>query len=201
MSFVQSMQTQDVLARLKRATTDRVPTTGDDRTVAAGEFVLGDTCQNCGRDRLAARVEERTLVPRESADDRNRVTLCDDCHADAPTAEPSTADAPTAETPTADGGRVADADRREDANSAAAPGSATGANTLSFQQCAHDGHVVDVDAVRDRDDRRCRGCGVREHIVVGSDLHVHPVVPIDATGYRHAHNYVSLCPSCHQRLH
>ncbi|WP_323676337.1 HNH endonuclease [Halorubellus sp. PRR65] len=165
------MQTQDVLARLKRATTDRVSRTRDDRSVgAAPEFVLGDTCQNCARDNLAAAVEDRALVPDEPVDERNQVTLCDDCHADAPSEAAATADATTGS------GR-------------------------SFEPCANRAHAVDTDAIRARDDHRCRGCGVREHIVVGDDLHVHPVVPIDAAGYRHAYNYVSLCPTCHSRLH
>ncbi|WP_227131008.1 HNH endonuclease [Halorubellus salinus] len=170
------MRTQEVLARLKRATTDRVPATRDGRSVGAGrEFVLGDTCQNCARDTLAAAVEDRALVPGEPADDRNQVTLCDDCHAAARGAA-----APSGDSTTADAASVGD---------------------RPFDRCAHHAHAVDVDAVRARDDHRCRGCGVREHIVVGDTLHVHPVVPIDATGYRHAHNYVSLCPTCHRRLH
>ncbi|MFC6953452.1 HNH endonuclease signature motif containing protein [Halorubellus litoreus] len=171
------MQTQDVLARLKRATTDRVPATRNDRSVgAAREFVLGDTCQNCARDNLAAAVDDHALVPDEPVDGRNQVTLCDDCHAAAATAaSPSTDDSTNVDDSTGD-------DR-------------------SFDRCAHDGHAVDADTVRARDDHRCRGCGVREHIVVGDTLHVHPIVPIDATGYRHAHNYVSLCPTCHRRLH
>lgn len=159
------MQTLDVLARLKRATTDRVPSTRTARRVGAdGEFGLGDTCGNCGRDELSVTVDGRTVVPDEPAADRNRVSLCEDCHAATPTGPRSTA-------------------------------------MRSFRQCVRDGHVVDADAIRERDDRRCRGCGVRERIVVGDDLHVHPVVPIDAGGYRHAHNHVCLCPTCHRRCH
>ena len=174
------MQTQDVLARLKRATTDRVPATRDGRSVGAGgECVLDDTCQNCARDALDAAVDDRALVPGEPTNDRNRVTLCDDCHAAVQTAAASGADSTAGDsaTATADCGHGA------------------------FDRCAHQAHAVNADAVRARDDRRCRGCGVRERIVVGDTLHVHPVVPIDAAGYRHAHNYVSLCPTCHRRLH
>jgi 5-methylcytosine-specific restriction endonuclease McrA len=170
------MQTQDVLARLKRATTDRVPATRNDRSVGGSrEFVLGDTCQNCARDNLAAAVDARTLVPSETVDERNQVTLCDDCHAAAPTAVSPDANSTSVDDSTGD-------DR-------------------SFDRCMHDAHAVDADAVRARDDHRCRGCGVRDRIVVGDTLHVHPIVPIDAAGYRHAHNYVSLCPTCHRRLH
>jgi len=160
------MQTQDVLARLKRATTDRVPTTdSSDRRRANGRLVVGEFCRNCGRDRLEAIVEGRHLIPAEPRADHNEVTLCDDCHADVPTAT-------------------------DDATASA-----------SFDACAKRALAIDAAAVRARDDHRCRGCGVRERIVVGSGLHVHPVVPIDATGYRHARNYVSLCPPCHRAAH
>lgn len=159
------MQTQDVLARLKRATTDRVPTTGSsDVRRANGRLVVGDFCRNCGRDGLEAVVDDRHLVPAKPRADGNEVTLCDDCHADA---------------------RTDDDD----------------ASTASFDACTRGAPAIDADAVRARDEYRCRGCGVRERIVVGSGLHVHPVVPIDASGYRHAHNYVSLCPPCHRRTH
>jgi 5-methylcytosine-specific restriction endonuclease McrA len=160
------MQTQDVLARLKRATTDRVPTTdSEDSRHANGRLVVGDFCRNCGRDGLEAVVDRRHLLPAESREDHNEVTLCGDCHADVPTAS-------------------------DDATT----------NT-SLDACTKQAVAIDADAVRDRDDYRCRGCGVRERIVVGSGLHVHPVVPIDANGYRHARNYVSLCPSCHRKAH
>jgi len=75
------------------------------------------------------------------------------------------------------------------------------AGRLPYDGCAHDAHPVDAAAVRARDDDRCRGCGVRERIVVGDDLHLHPVVPIAGDGYRHPHNYVSLCPTCHRAVH
>ena len=160
------MQTQDVLARLKRATTDRVPTTDSkDLRRANGRLVVGDFCRNCGRDRLEAVVDSRHLVPAEAHEDRNEVTLCDDCHADVPTAS-------------------------DDA-----------AASTSFDACWKRALAIDADAVRERDEHRCRGCGVRERIVVGSGLHVHPIVPIDASGYRHARNYVSLCPPCHRKAH
>jgi hypothetical protein len=160
------MQTQSVLARLKRATTDYVPTTGSNDTRRAnGHLVVGDFCRNCGRDSLEAVVDHRHLVPTESREDGNEITLCDDCHTDVPTA---TGDATT--------------------------------NT-SFDNCTKQAFAVDADVIRDRDGNRCRGCGVRERIVVGTGLHVHPVVPIEATGYRHARNYVSLCPPCHRKAH
>jgi 5-methylcytosine-specific restriction endonuclease McrA len=52
-----------------------------------------------------------------------------------------------------------------------------------------------------RDDGRCRGCGVREALVVGDVLHLHAVVAPDAGGHRHVHNVVALCPICHERVH
>jgi hypothetical protein len=160
------MQTQDVLARLKRATTDRVPSpTRNDRRRAHGELVAGDCCQNCGRDHGEATVDRRRLVPTESPDDGNEMTLCDACHADVPPSD----------------------------------GHDTAADAADA--CTQTPRAIDADAVRARDAHRCRGCGVRERIVVGSGLHVHPVVPIEAAGYRHAHNFVSLCPLCHRRLH
>jgi 5-methylcytosine-specific restriction endonuclease McrA len=160
------MQTQDVLARLKRATTDRVPTTGSsDARRANGHLVVGDFCRNCGRDGLEAVVDCRHLVPAEPRANHNEVTLCDDCHAAVPTGS----DDPT--------------------------------TTASFDACTKQAFAIDADAVRARDEHHCRGCGVRERIVVGSGLHVHPVVPIDAAGYRHARNYVSLCPPCHRNAH
>lgn len=165
------MQTQDVLRRLKQATTERVPTpgAGDELTYANGRAVLGEYCHNCGRDSLSAVVEARRLVPEEDSTDGNEVSLCADCHDHAPTAEASTTDG--------------------------------GPRTNDYQHCRHTAAPVDETAVRDRDDHRCRGCGVRETIVVGDDLHLHPVVPTDDDGFRHPHNYVSLCPTCHRKLH
>jgi 5-methylcytosine-specific restriction endonuclease McrA len=55
--------------------------------------------------------------------------------------------------------------------------------------------------VLERDDGRCRGCGVREALVVGDVLHLHAVVPPAASGHRHVHNVVALCPICHERVH
>lgn len=60
---------------------------------------------------------------------------------------------------------------------------------------------VDRDRVVDRDDGRCRGCGVREALVVGDVLHTHAVVPPAGDGHRHVHNVVALCPICHERVH
>ena len=80
-------------------------------------------------------------------------------------------------------------------------GSDDATTNASLDACSKQGVAIDADAVRERDDHRCRGCGVRERIVVGSGLHVHPVVPIDGAGYRHARNYVSLCPPCHRTAH
>lgn len=165
------MQTQDVLRRLKEATADRVPTAdaSDRLALSAGRDVRGDYCHNCGTDALRTTVERRRLVPEEPAADGNAVSLCDDCHDDADTAE------------NPEGGDVA--------------------GRLDYDGCAHDAHPVDAAAVRARDDGRCRGCGVRERIVVGDDLHLHPVVPIAGDGFRHAHNYVCLCPTCHRKVH
>lgn len=63
------------------------------------------------------------------------------------------------------------------------------------------GLPVDRDRVVERDDGRCRGCGVREALVVGDDLHLHTVVAPAASGHRHLHNVVALCPICHERVH
>ncbi|WP_256298854.1 HNH endonuclease [Haloarchaeobius salinus] len=63
------------------------------------------------------------------------------------------------------------------------------------------GLPVDRDRVIDRDDGRCRGCGVREALVVGDVLHLHAVVPVATGGHRHVHNVVALCPICHERVH
>jgi len=169
------MQQQDVLSRLKQVTTDRVPRPGRSADSAGSRLVLGEYCHNCGEDTLSAVVRRRQLVPGESEADGNRVSLCERCHGDAPTAETTTTDAP-------------------------APEGASGTST-SRRRCAHAATAVDGDRVRDRDDHRCRGCGVRERIVVGDDLHVHAVVPISGGGYRHARNYVSLCPTCHRKVH
>lgn len=64
-----------------------------------------------------------------------------------------------------------------------------------------EGLPVDRERVVDRDDGRCRGCGVREALVVGDVLHRHAVVPPSAGGHRHRHNVVALCPICHERVH
>ncbi|MFC4407068.1 HNH endonuclease [Haloarchaeobius iranensis] len=64
-----------------------------------------------------------------------------------------------------------------------------------------DGLPVDRAAVVERDDARCRGCGVREALVVGDVLHLHAVVSTAASGHRHVHNVVALCPICHERVH
>ncbi|NHN40434.1 hypothetical protein G9C85_02130 [Halorubellus sp. JP-L1] len=164
------METQDVLSRLKRATTECVPSARRGRgTTANGSLVRGECCHNCGADSLSA-VVRRRLVPDEPETDRNRVSLCEPCHADAPTAD--------------------------DAGGDDAPHQST-----SHRRCTHATTAVDAEAIHERDDRRCRGCGVRERIVVGDDLHLHAVVPLSESGYRHARNYVSLCPTCHRKLH
>jgi len=64
-----------------------------------------------------------------------------------------------------------------------------------------DGLPVDRAVVLERDDGRCRGCGVREARVVGDGLHRHAVVSTAASGHRHVHNVVALCPICHERVH
>jgi|GEM_PF-1230253 hypothetical protein len=162
------MQTQDVLRRLKQATSDRIqaPGTDDGLAYANGRVVLGDYCHNCGEDSLSAVVATRRLVPDEPSTDGNEVSLCDDCHDHAYTAE--------------------------DAETRSAP---------RYGNCSSSALTVDASVVRDRDDHRCRGCGVRETIVVGDDLHLHPVVPIAGDGFRHPHNYVCLCPTCHRKVH
>ncbi|MFD1644832.1 hypothetical protein [Haloarchaeobius litoreus] len=63
------------------------------------------------------------------------------------------------------------------------------------------GLPVERDTVTDRDDERCRGCGVREALVFGDVLHLHAVVSPAAGGHRHVHNVVALCPICHERVH
>lgn len=63
------------------------------------------------------------------------------------------------------------------------------------------GLPVDRDLVVERDGGRCRGCGVREALVVGDVLHLHAVVSPAADGHRHVHNVVALCPICHERVH
>lgn len=165
------MQTQDVLRRLKEATADRVPTPdrADGFLRATGRDVRGDFCHNCGTDALRTAVARRQLVPSEPVADGNVVSLCDDCHESARTAEnPAVPDV---------------------------------AGRLGYDGCAHDAHPVDAAAVRARDEGRCRGCGISERIVVGDDLHLHPVVPIAGDGFRHPHNYVCLCPTCHRSVH
>lgn len=160
------MQTQDVLARLKRATPVGVPTSGPfgDASDVSARVARGDCCQNCGQEDSAVDVRYYPLVPGEPESDRNRVSLCEDCRQLAPTAS----------------GRDA---------------------THSVAACKAGTSGVDAATARDRDDWRCRGCGVRERIVVGDDLHRHAVVPIDAGGFRHAHNVVSVCPTCHRKVH
>ncbi|WP_435360689.1 HNH endonuclease [Haloarchaeobius sp. DFWS5] len=71
----------------------------------------------------------------------------------------------------------------------------------NFRRCGAAVLPVDRDAVLDRDDYRCRCCGVDERRVVGDRLHLHPVVPLDAGGHRHPHNLLTLCPVCHDAVH
>lgn len=183
------MPRSDVLDRLKQATADRVPAavTGPNG-LSTDRTPDTDRCHNCGQDALSVSIGRRQLVPDQATDDGNVVSLCDDCHAAAPTADSQTA---------TDGGAVAgsstDAARTQ-------PADATAAST-TYDTCRRSKPPFETALVLDRDEHRCRGCGVRETIVVGDDLHVHPVVPTDGSGHRHPHNYVSVCPTCHRKLH
>lgn len=168
------MQTQDVLSRLKQATSDRIPATDTPTSDPVADAVaLDGACHNCGTDGTA--VERRPIVPSESPGDGNEIALCPDCTdrtpvLDAPAATPESTGTPDV-------------------------------SASAFRTCATMNYPVNGDVVRARDDHTCRGCGVREALVVGDDLHLHPVVPIEHGGYRHPHNFVSLCTLCHRTVH
>lgn len=165
------MPTLDVIDRLKQATTDHVP---------------APLRSSTGLD--------TTRTPTTGC--------CDNCGRDALTVSIEHRHlVPTEEKD--DGNYVALCEECHDAApTAAAPMLADGAGGVStYDTCKRSHPVIDSTLVRERDEHRCRGCGVRERIVVGDGLHVHPVVPTSSAGHRHPHNYVSLCPTCHRKLH
>jgi hypothetical protein len=168
------MQTQDVLSRLMQATSNRLPATNTPTGDHSRDAIgLDGACHNCGSD--AESVERCPVVPTETQGDGNEIALCPECIERTPVlADPAGTPDALAGTNGSDGG---------------------------FRTCASMNYPIEPAHVRERDGQTCRGCGVREALVVGDDLHVHPVVPIENGGYRHPHNFVALCPLCHRAVH
>lgn len=52
------------------------------------------------------------------------------------------------------------------------------------------------EAILERDDHTCQGCSAK-----GVELHVHHIVPLGAGGTNSRRNLITLCDTCHGRIH